>query len=212
MSNTILATKVHVERKVTFWLSEDEQVVVPARGHNRYVKLDTVVVDLDRRLGPTLFAMGTHVRKDGIISPRWGITTESVDLEREVEATWIERARIEAERHRIARSFGEGSAVQPEPETNEVTGLRTLQFHNGGLFDPSPVDGYAVHLVLSTARGTPGPTLCGIDRFAEDCPGWSVGGGVSRPGITHTACPGCAEQRSAVPELPVTGLGSEAFS
>lgn len=74
-----------------------------------------------------------------------------------------------------------------------VTALCTLQFAAGGLFDPRPVDGYAVHLVRSTGSGTPGPTLCGIDRFAQDTPGWSVGGGVTGPGITHTPCPRCAQ-------------------
>lgn len=94
MSTTINPTRVHVERTVTFWLGEDEQIVVPARGHNCYVRLDTVVVHLDRRDHPEVFAMGIHVRKDGKIARTWASTTESVDLED--EAAWIERARSEA--------------------------------------------------------------------------------------------------------------------
>jgi len=90
-----------------------------------------------------------------------------------------------------------------------VTGLVTLQFGAGGLLDSSPVDGYAVHLVRCTGRGTPGPTLCGIDRFHPESAGWSVGGGMSGPDITHAPCPGCAETaRTEFPGLAVTGLGA----
>jgi hypothetical protein len=88
-----------------------------------------------------------------------------------------------------------------------VTALCTLQFSWGGLFDGRPADDYAVHLIRQKAgKGTPGPTLCGIDRFAEDAPGWSVGGGISGPGIVHKPCPGCAgAAREQFPGLPVTG-------
>jgi hypothetical protein len=83
-------------------------------------------------------------------------------------------------------------------------GLSTLQF--GREAD----GGYVVHLVRFTRRGTPGPTLCGIDRFAKDAPGWSVGGGTSGPAIVHTPCPGCAgTAREEFPGLKVTGLGAE---
>lgn len=89
-----------------------------------------------------------------------------------------------------------------------TSALCTLQFSWGGLFDGRPADGYAVHLVRQKAcGGTPGPTLCGIDRFAEDAPGWSVGGGLSGPGITHAPCPGCATAaREQFPGLPVAGM------
>jgi len=70
-----------------------------------------------------------------------------------------------------------------------VVELVTLQFAWGGLFDSRPADSL-IHLVRGTDHGTPGPTLCGIDRFAEDAPGWSVGGGVYDPGIDVTPCPG----------------------
>lgn len=90
--------------------------------------------------------------------------------------------------------------------------LSTLQFSWGGLFDSRPADGKA-HLVRGAKRGTPGPTLCGIDRFAKDGPGWSVGGGVSGPGITHTPCEGCvAEARKTYPGLPITGLASDVIA
>lgn len=101
--------------------------------------------------------------------------------------------------------------MNPAPdEALPVTGLCTLQFSWGGLFDGQPADGYAVHLIRETRRGTPGPTLCGIDRFAPDAPGWSRGGGISGPGITHKPCPGCAAAaREQFPGLPVTdGIGA----
>ncbi|HEY3958697.1 MAG TPA: hypothetical protein VGM53_35495 [Streptosporangiaceae bacterium] len=88
----------------------------------------------------------------------------------------------------------------------EVTALVTLQFTWGGLFDASPA-GDLIHLVRSTARGTPGPTLCGVDRFAPGGPGWSVGGGVDGPGIILQPCPGCVSTaRASFPGLPVSGI------
>lgn len=88
-----------------------------------------------------------------------------------------------------------------------ITALSTLQFHHGGVLDGEPADGYAVHLVRrKAAGGTPGPTLCGIDRFAGGFPSWSVGGGISGPGIVHKPCPGCAAgAREQFPGLPVAG-------
>jgi hypothetical protein len=87
-----------------------------------------------------------------------------------------------------------------------ITYLETLQFVNGGLFDGRPTD-YLVHLVRGTSRGTPGPTLCGIDRFAPDVPGWSVGGGICGPGMEHAPCGGCADvARRDFAGLPVVGM------
>lgn len=74
-----------------------------------------------------------------------------------------------------------------------VRALSTLQFHVGALMAERPVDDYAGHLVRVSATGTPGPTLCGRERFGPDAPGWSVGGGVSGPNITHPPCPGCVQ-------------------
>lgn len=56
-------------------------------------------------------------------------------------------------------------------------------------------------------QGTPGSTLCGIDRFAKDSPGWSVGGGVSGEG---KACHACADARA--PGLPVGGMHAGLFT
>jgi hypothetical protein len=78
-----------------------------------------------------------------------------------------------------------------------VIGLATLQFAWGGLFNAEPADDYMVHLVRSTGYGTPGPSLCGIDRFLKTGPGWSVGGGISGPGVVHKPCPGCVATAKA---------------
>ncbi|HEX9355649.1 MAG TPA: hypothetical protein VF933_17755 [Streptosporangiaceae bacterium] len=56
----------------------------------------------------------------------------------------------------------EGADDRPCPEDRTAVALTTLQFANGGLFDPRPVPGdvtpYAVHLVRVGANGgTPGP-------------------------------------------------------
>jgi hypothetical protein len=95
-------------------------------------------------------------------------------------------------------------------ETAEIVGLVTLQFASGGLFDSQPVDDYTVHLVRCAKRGTPGPTLCMLDRFHPDSAGWSVGGGVTGPSIVHKPCPGCAvAAREQFPGLAVTGIGAK---
>jgi hypothetical protein len=87
----------------------------------------------------------------------------------------------------------------------DVVYLATLQFAHGGLFDAVPADKF-VHAVRGTRRGTPGPTLCGIDRMAEDTPGWSVGGGTFPAGYAPTGCPGCVEvARREFPGRPVAG-------
>jgi hypothetical protein len=89
----------------------------------------------------------------------------------------------------------------------EIVGLTTLQFANGGMFTAEPADGL-VHLVRTNKRaGTPGPTLCGIDRFAPGSPGWSVGGGVTGPGYVHVPCDGCVEvARRDFAGLPICGM------
>lgn len=90
--------------------------------------------------------------------------------------------------------------------TLDVIALTTLQFATGGMFDAESVDGFRVHLVRTTSRGTPGPTLCGIDRFHPKSAGWSVGGGVSGPDIQHEPCDGCVDVATDdFPGLPIRG-------
>lgn len=94
-----------------------------------------------------------------------------------------------------------------------ASGYETLQFSWGGLFDsvvPAEPPWCDTHLVRSTEVGTPGPTLCGIDRTAGASPGWSVGGGLSGPDVPVAACADCAALRDGA--LPVRGLNSEAFA
>jgi hypothetical protein len=91
-------------------------------------------------------------------------------------------------------------------DNTTVIYLATLQFHWGGLFDTNPHDDL-VHLVRGTQSGTPGPTLCGIDRLAKGGPGWSVGGGVTGPHIRHDPCPSCVTTAEReFPGLPVAGM------
>ena len=91
-------------------------------------------------------------------------------------------------------------------EGKSVVALETLQFASGGLIDPKPVDGYRVHLVRRTRVGTPGSTLCRIDRFAKGGAGWSVGGGVTGPNIKHDPCGGCvAVAADEYAGLPIVG-------
>lgn len=94
----------------------------------------------------------------------------------------------------------------PCPRDETISALETLQFHRGGLVTSVPTDNL-IHLVRRRAGGgTPGPTLCGIDRFAKEAPGWSVGGGVTGPGIDLKPCGGCADvARTEFPGLPVHG-------
>lgn len=53
------------------------------------------------------------------------------------------------------------------------SGYACCRFASGGLIGARPI-GNTTHLVRATGTGTPGPTLCGIDRFAKDTPGWSI--------------------------------------
>ncbi|ALY08900.1 hypothetical protein GALAXY_56 [Arthrobacter phage Galaxy] len=70
---------------------------------------------------------------------------------------------------------------------NRVVALASLQFSLRVLVGE-------IHLVRMVANGgTPGPTLCGLDRFAAGAPGWSVGGGVTGAGIELKPCRGCEE-------------------
>lgn len=95
----------------------------------------------------------------------------------------------------------------PCPQDRTVVGLVTLQMGASGIFDKPTATEYEVHLVrVLPAGGTPGPTLCDVDRFAVDSPGWSLGGGTTSPRIVHKPCPGCSETaRRQYPNLPVSG-------
>lgn len=122
---------------------------------------------------------------------------------------------------RIAELKQAGLVHQPEPPKwrlteagsealHPTTYLATIQLAWGGLLDSRSADDLA-HLVRGTATGTPGPVLCGIDRFAKDGPGFNVGGGVTPHGVIFDACPGCvAAAKDRFPGLPVAGMPSMA--
>ncbi|WNM72845.1 hypothetical protein SEA_REDFOX_58 [Arthrobacter phage RedFox] len=70
-----------------------------------------------------------------------------------------------------------------------VKALATVQMLAGG----GKVRDHRVHLVRMTDQGTPGDTLCGIERFGPSGAGWSVGGGVKGPAVERSACSGCVD-------------------
>jgi hypothetical protein len=110
-----------------------------------------------------------------------------------------------------------GPIVYPVYRYDEPDGVvkyETLQFSWGGFFDATvdPRRPWSqTHLVRSTKDGTPGPTLCGIERFSGDptIPGWSVGGGLSGPDVPVEVCERCDAARN--PTLPVTGLNNHLY-
>lgn len=91
-------------------------------------------------------------------------------------------------------------------EGRRIEGLFTLQWSAGGLFDGRLVPGYDVCLIRAVRDGgSPGPTLCGRDRFDRSQPGWSVRGGIG--GLDPRACAECVAQREGdYRDLPVAGM------
>lgn len=83
-------------------------------------------------------------------------------------------------------------------QTVEHTSLTTTAywtFASGGLVDGKPVDGRS-HLIARQANGgTPGPTLCGIDRFAKGGPGGGRHPTSRNPfGVQAPVCPTCVDE------------------
>ena len=67
-------------------------------------------------------------------------------------------------------------------------------FSSGGLLDSKPVDGLSHLIAHRPGGGTPGPTLCGIDRFAKG----GAGGGFHPTssnifGVEAPVCPTCVD-------------------
>ena len=69
----------------------------------------------------------------------------------------------------------------------------------------------SLHLAAPTVHGT-GPCICGFDRFGRDeygdRVGFSVGGGVTGPGVKHTVCPECAR---LIDGRPIKGSNASLF-
>lgn len=94
----------------------------------------------------------------------------------------------------------------------DIDELKTLQFGKHDVGAHHPFSWLTVHAVRSQRSrrgrmgGTPGPTLCGIDRFARETPGWGVGGGVTGPGMQFHACYLCGRYaRREFPGLTISG-------
>lgn len=98
--------------------------------------------------------------------------------------------------------------LRAEETRDMVFSYATLQWSTGGLLD-GKLTGRPVCLVMSTWRGTPGPTLCGLDRFSKEMPGWSVGGGLDQKG--QVACPECLSLAQRNADTPVAGMLAELF-
>lgn len=58
-------------------------------------------------------------------------------------------------------------------------------FASGGLVTARSTDQRA-HMIRSTRTGTPGPTLCGIDRFAKGGPGGGYHSEATRPPLSDS--------------------------
>lgn len=94
----------------------------------------------------------------------------------------------------------------------DIDGLVTLQFGGRDVSDHHPMSRLTVHAVRSRGSrpgrmgGTPGPTLCDIDRFSPGTQGWSVGGGVIDRNMQFHACYLCGQKaRRDFPGLPISG-------
>lgn len=79
------------------------------------------------------------------------------------------------------------------------------------LFKSGPV--LSLHLAAPSGYGT-GPCLCGFDRHARDengqgIVGFSVGGGTTGPGVTHTICRECERLADG---RPIRGTNAGLFT
>lgn len=90
-----------------------------------------------------------------------------------------------------------------------IVGLQTCQM-SGAVPGFRPVSDTTIHLVRVRGRtpgrlgGTPGPTLCDMDRMAQGI-GFSMGGGTTWPDMNAKACYQCVHvARRQFPGLPVT--------
>lgn len=92
-----------------------------------------------------------------------------------------------------------------------ITSLVTLQFAGNGKAY-GPLAATTIHAVRSRAGGgTPGPTLCDLDRFTTGTPGWSLGGGHAGPAMKFTACWLCVRTANRdLPGLPIHGMREHA--
>lgn len=68
-------------------------------------------------------------------------------------------------------------------------------FGNGGLLDGRPIEAVSHLIAYRPGLGTPGPTLCGIDRFAKNGPGGGWHTTARNPyGQQTPVCPVCVDE------------------
>lgn len=101
----------------------------------------------------------------------------------------------------------------------DITGLITLQFAGGqhAVFTRPWIHAVRSRAAIPGVRlpGTPGPTLCGIERFADDTPGWALGGGLIDDRTEYFGCYLCGRvARNEFPGRAIHGSRrlAEAFS
>ena len=91
--------------------------------------------------------------------------------------------------------------LSPRYRNRRVRGLVTLEW------------GRAVGRICLIRRveggGTPGLTLCGLERFKHER-GWSVGGGQTP--APWPVCEVCKQRAASRPELLITGIHADMFT
>jgi hypothetical protein len=96
VTDVVERTKVHVQRKVTFWLGPEDQRVVQGRALT-YFMLHTVMVRLSSDRDPGVWASGRRCKKDGSFSSAWGNYSiwgnYSMSVYLDDSEAWITRAR-----------------------------------------------------------------------------------------------------------------------
>lgn len=98
-------------------------------------------------------------------------------------------------------------------------GFETCRVHDGSQdLMATGAARQVTHLVALDAKGSNGgrPTVCGLSRFDRrddhhrvvrraDLSGWSMGGGVSGPGVVQVACEGCFDPAAQAAGAPGRG-------
>jgi hypothetical protein len=165
---------------------------------------------VDRSRGRVAVYAPAHGGSRPVPVPGGSFNRASVDTARSaglVDFGLVPVEDLPAEMHQAVLTFeGASAAVRRIAAIGSdwtVTGLQTMQARLRRLETDTI---YAVHLVRAVkGKGTLGPALCGMDRFAPGA-GWSLGGGTYGPGVVQRPCDGCVETaRFRYPGMAVSG-------